>query len=375
MNVIHLELEGKQYDSLYLRIAFEFPKREFIKGYSKNGYNWVFSYPDSLYDYIEDFIIWVSGTPDSVRQSLRFNLVLHGDTMVAENVHFGRPVSFVKARYMKTAEPFKGRMVKRGTENQDFPESITGSFIVDHFEVFTDDEQLVSSMKHFHHGYGYFPYRHPKTVGLTYEEVLRRDMEFIKQYPNSRGMMVSLYGNMSLYRSKADITEVFNLFTEEIQQSFYGQKVYQHITRFDTVFKNQKLSTWDTDMPELIVQDSSKYNLILFSTSWCGPCIRQIPMLKEIHQDLGQNLVMTYVSMDDERSVEAWQEKMRAQKIPWRSLMVLTKAKGQAIENDYETLGSVPYTLLVHPYTMKKERLDLREEADRQRLYELVNNL
>ncbi|MCL2683288.1 MAG: hypothetical protein FWE63_07415, partial [Bacteroidales bacterium] len=82
-------------------------------------------------------------------------------------------------------------------------------------------------------------------------------------------------------------------------------------------------------------------------------------------------LIMTYVSLDHERTVENWREKMHTHKIPWRSLMVLTEKKDKAIRDDYEIFG-VPHAILVYPSSMKMEKLDLWKEEDRQRLYELV---
>jgi len=242
-----------------------------------------------------------------------------------------------------------------------------GTLIVDEFEIFTENQDVISSIKAVSGGYifslcGLDP--------LIYEETVQRQAEFIRQHPNSQIMIGSLYMNMGDYKSKDDVAKLFNNFSPELQQSFYGRKIYRFITP-NQVFANQKLSTWDTDKLEKIVQDSSRYNLVIFSVSWCGPCIRQIPIQKEIYRDLGQKLIMTYVSLDDERFVEYWRERMREHEIPWRSLMVLTREKERKIRGDYYIRG-FPTALLVHPNTMIMERLNLWEEADRQRLYELV---
>jgi len=362
INTIRIEIEGHRYDSLHLGIFLNNAQPKFIQGYSVNGYHWEFLYPDSLYDYITHFTIEVSGIPDTVRHALHFAVILNGDTLRGGGHFFGRrPSSLVKARYLETDGPFELFMRVRRTN-----ESVQGSMIRDHFEILTDDQDLISSVEAMHHAYGFF---HPR---FTYEENLQRNMEFIKRYPNSRKMVSLLSRSTTEYKSKADLAKLFNLFSEELQQSLQGQIVYRYITRDNTIFKNQILTTWDTDILEPIVQDSSKYNLILFSASWCAPCIRQIPILKEVYQNLGQNLTMTYVSMDDEKTAENWRTKMRTHEISWRSLMALTKERIFAMD-DYELPG-VPHAILVHPNGMKMEKLNLWEEADRQRLYELVKH-
>jgi len=360
MNTIYLKIEGQQYDDLHLHLVLSGDQRKSIKGYSADGKNWVFSYPDSLYDYIRHSMFYIPGVPDSVLHSIAFNLALQGDTIGAGNYFFGRPASLVRARYVGTMINPNLPMMRRGTTD-DF---IFGTHISNRFEISTDDRNLVSSIKQLHYGHGFY---RPE---LTYEEMIQRDMDFVRQFPNCRSMISTLSSNMDLYRSKADIAKLFNLFSEELQQSFFGQRIYRHITR-EMTFINQKLPVWDTGLLEEIVQDSSKFNLILFSASWCGPCIRQIPILKEIYQNLGEKLIMTYVSLDHERTVENWREKMRTHQIPWRSLMVLTQEKDRAISDDYAVFG-IPTAILVHPHSMRKEVVNLWVEEHRHRLYELV---
>ena len=363
MNVVHIEFEGIRYDSLALVLWFEEDFLEQIKGHSEDGYRWEFTYPDSLHERIKHSVLRVLGTPDSVEHGAStFNLVLQDDTLRSFAFIPGRPESFIRARHIET-QTYINQVIFSITE-MDFA---IGTLIVDEFEIFTENQDVISSIKAVSGGYifslcGLDP--------LIYEETVQRQAEFIRQHPNSQIMIGSLYMNMGDYKSKDDVAKLFNNFSPELQQSFYGRKIYRFITP-NQVFANQKLSTWDTDKLEKIVQDSSRYNLVIFSVSWCGPCIRQIPIQKEIYRDLGQKLIMTYVSLDDERFVEYWRERMREHEIPWRSLMVLTREKERKIRGDYYIRG-FPTALLVHPNTMIMERLNLWEEADRQRLYELV---
>ena len=355
-----VEFEGKRFDSLYLVFTFD----DEIRGQSNDGYTWEFRYPASLHESTQLVRFRVPGSPDTVR-NIVFSLTLDGNTLAGGFFIFGAPESRVTARHIGAQT--LPNMPEMCMETR---EMIRVTFVVDNFEISTDDQELITTIMAHHRGRGFT--RHPFShAGFTDEVLLQRNMEFIKEHPNSQWMMASLYQNLSSFNSNDDIAKVFNLFSQERQQSFFGQKVYRYISP-NVVFLNQKLNTWDTDVFEWIVQDSSRYNLILFSASWCPPCTRQIPILKEIYRDLGRDLIMTYVSLDvGQRTVDNWRTKMREHEIPWRSLMVLTRGKARAVRS-YHGIRGIPQAILVHPHTMQKERLNLWEEADRQRLYDLV---
>jgi len=355
-----VEFEGKRFDSLYLVFTFD----DEIRGQSNDGYTWEFRYPASLHESTQLVRFRVPGSPDTVR-NIVFSLTLDGNTLAGGFFIFGAPESRVTARHIGAQT--LPNMPEMCMETR---EMIRVTFVFDNFEISTDDQELITTIMAHHRGRGFT--RHPFShAGFTDEVLLQRNMEFIKEHPNSQWMMASLYQNLSSFNSNDDIAKVFNLFSQERQQSFFGQKVYRYISP-NVVFLNQKLNTWDTDVFEWIVQDSSRYNLILFSASWCPPCTRQIPILKEIYRDLGRDLIMTYVSLDvGQRTVDNWRTKMREHEIPWRSLMVLTRGKARAVRS-YHGIRGIPTAILVHPHTMQKERLNLWEEADRQRLYDLV---
>jgi len=368
MSVVILELEGIRYDSLALVLWFEGEFVEQIRGHSDDGYRWEFFYADSLRERLNSASFVVLGTPDSVEHSFgMFNLVLQGDTL-RSGIFPESPKTIIRARYIKT-ETHYDVVIQNIVDGMDF--LMMGTLIIDDFEIFTEDQALISSMKVRSSGY-FFPDFDTITFNRIPfdEEAVQRQAEFIRQHPNSQFALSMLYDNaMFNYESMDDVAKLLGLFSPRLQQSFFGRKIRRQISS-DEVFVNQKLPTWDTEILEQIIQDSSRYNLVIFAVSWCG-VYSMLPIHKEIYQDLGQKIIMTYVSLDEEWSAEYWRELMREYEIPWRSLMVLNRDRHRIIRYDYAIRGS-RLEILVHPNSMKMERLRLWEEADRQRLRDLV---
>ncbi|MDR0681042.1 MAG: hypothetical protein LBG15_04210, partial [Dysgonamonadaceae bacterium] len=54
----------------------------------------------------------------------------------------------------------------------------------------------------------------------------------------------------------------------EVYRYFFSKNLY-----LNSKFENSILPSWDTGNLEPIIQDTSKYNLVILSASWCGPCI------------------------------------------------------------------------------------------------------
>lgn len=155
-----------------------------------------------------------------------------------------------------------------------------------------------------------------------------------------------------------------------MKESYYGKRIARQIVFLegDTLFVNSMLPAWNSANLEPIVKDSSKYNLVVFSASWCGPCHKQIPVLKEIYNDLHEYVDIVYVSIDEPETLEAWKALMRKEKIPWRSLLAVNDVK--EVQDKYGA-KAIPLTLLVMPDGHKR-RIDVRNEEDKEKLYRLV---
>ena len=199
-----------------------------------------------------------------------------------------------------------------------------------------------------------------------YDTKLDGYIDLVKKYPDSHCLIQQLYFILSYFKSKNDVQKVFDCFSQDNRNSFFGERINRYLT--DNYFKNSILKTWDTGKSEAIIIDSTKYNLILFSAFGCRPCREEIPLLKQIYEDLSDQLEMTYVSIDYSITVDEWRKLMRKENIPWRSVL----AEDDDIDNIIEKyhVAGIPYCLLVHPGGFL-EPIDVRNQEDKDKLYSL----
>lgn len=201
----------------------------------------------------------------------------------------------------------------------------------------------------------------------------------LKKYPASE--VVSRWTFFRLdgikFRLPADeLQEIYNLLSEKDKQSDNGKKFYAYLEGKKNFnpnhFPNLMLPENKTASPQYVIRDSSRYNLVIFSHSACAPCHAMIPLLKEIYNDLKDNLEITYISADDKYFVEKWKKIMQEQAVPWRSLLSADDHEN-VINNTYQ-ISSFPTAYLVYPGG-KFEKIDVREKPDKEKLYRLVSGL
>lgn len=88
------------------------------------------------------------------------------------------------------------------------------------------------------------------------------------------------------------------------------------------------------------------YVLLEFWASWCGPCKKEIPHLKEVLHEYGdKKFQIVAISMDTD--AEAWKASIKEHEIPWQQLSTLNGFKDE-ISKTYRVRG-IPTCLLIDP--------------------------
>jgi len=115
--------------------------------------------------------------------------------------------------------------------------------------------------------------------------------------------------------------------------------------------------------------DNSKFKLLIFWASWCGPCRAEIPSLKKIFAKYGtQGLSMVSVSIDN--SKENWNLALMQEKMPWKQLIVSESEKSK-IDAIFD-IKSIPVMFLIDSQNQLVERIVGMDEETYKRIYKQI---
>lgn len=149
-------------------------------------------------------------------------------------------------------------------------------------------------------------------------------VSYVKAYPNSQYLLNEVYERRRWLSGK-ELMPIVNAFSPENLNSAIGTKLtiylenklgeeshseYQNLTLKDRAGKDAK-----------IFEQLMDANLIIFWTSWCVPCRREMPILKKLYDTLkaqGVSIQFTHVSVDTKKDL--WEKADKQVAFPWRSL-------------------------------------------------------
>lgn len=194
------------------------------------------------------------------------------------------------------------------------------------------------------------------------EQLYNYYKRLITQHPDSRSVLCRLYANFRLLTIE-QLIELKSLFSEHLLQTYWGKKFTSLIDSEKGKFKNFAFINSRTGEKEKVVIDSQKYTFVIFSASWCAPCHKLIPVLKETYLKKKDVVDFVYISLDEQNTHKAWTQFLDKEQIPWRALSVEDVTK---LRQDY-IVPVIPYSYLVSP-SGSFQRLDIRNDEDLKKL-------
>lgn len=325
-NLIKLELDikGKQYDSISMVLGFSNHDRKKIAGIS-DGSRWIFLIPKEDYEKSDLQRLY------SNNRQLAICCVFGNDTITEVNRINIDSINHIQAIYCCEEEVIyytPEQVEKYGIDPRDAKETFEYLFVPESegYSLIYDSYLSLDIRKDYNFD----------------NETTKKYLEASKQYPNNKYILLALYKSLAYFQSKEDIQKIYNNFSNNLKETYFGREISRFLNQ---KFQNMELLSTEGNL-EPLIQNFSKHNLIIFSATWCSPCIQNIPKYKEIYDKYRSNIIFTYLSYDTEDKYEKWKELMKIENIEWRSLFVGDKEK--TVDSLY-FCQYIPYMLLVEP--------------------------
>lgn len=204
-----------------------------------------------------------------------------------------------------------------------------------------------------------------------YQQVLDQGVE--DNLDNMLG--VYLFSAVSGDLTPAETRERISRFSKEMQQT----DMLTHISEAAKAIENTEvgkpyieLSLKDADSKKIALSSlvgPGKWVLIDFWATWCGPCNREIPFLKEAYKTYkGKGFEIYGVSLDND--TEAWKAFVTENGMDWTNVIAVEEDKTSPAADAYG-IRSIPANFLISPEGVIVAK-NLRGEAIEEKLAEVI---
>lgn len=174
---------------------------------------------------------------------------------------------------------------------------------------------------------------------------------YVTSNKNSLAVPLVITDRYIQYPAPDKAEDLYNMLSEEVKESFYGQKLAKALKGYNAVAVGSQAppieDQIDLEGNEIGLEDyKGKYVLVDFWASWCGPCRKENPnVLKAYNTYHDKGLEILAVSLDDKRDL--WEKAIKKDGLPWQHVSDLKGFKNQAAQ-DY-MVSAIPQNFLINP--------------------------
>lgn len=198
---------------------------------------------------------------------------------------------------------------------------------------------------------------------------------YVTDNKNSLAVPLVITDRYIQYPDPDKAEELYNELSEEVKESFYGQKLAKALKGYNAVAVGRQAPpiTGQVDLEgnEISLENyKGKYVLVDFWASWCAPCRKENPnVLKAYNTYHNKGLEILAISLDDKRDL--WEKAIEKDGLPWEHVSDLKGFKNKAAQ-DY-MVSAIPQNFLINPEG-KIIATNLREEELHSELQKVFTN-
>ncbi len=356
---LEFSLEGYRFDSLRIATSDTVGNLALFYGKTEDHYNWKFEIPIEIWTRLDRFVLGNTNAKKGIHEYVQF---LYKSSAVEQ-----LPIS-QKEDVPVNIPDWNDLKMKAVYLNTDTTHEDRETLILHNFSTIPVKLSGMEALKKCP-DFSSFPDSLKSTNYQAYNQCIKEYRQLAKDYPDSRLLIITMKNNLNKYRSVADARSVFNLFSEKAKNSVFGKEIAQGLLQNWTKFENLTMKNILNNHNETIIIDSSKYTLINLTASWCVYCRKEIPLLKQINNDLkNEAFEMVSISLDDKGYIPTFKKQVLSDSIPWRNLTAYPL--NISIWKKYASQG-IPRSILVFP-DQHIEFLDVRKDLVRSKLYQYV---
>ncbi len=188
--------------------------------------------------------------------------------------------------------------------------------------------------------------------------------ETIKKYPYSYYLLQEIYKNKESY-FKQELQNITGYFSKEIQATSEWKKLKQfttdptkQLTNFSTLYFES-----DANIILSLIDTTKKINIVVLWASWCAPCRREIPLLKNIYEHSSSGEI-NIVSLSIDKVEKNWRKALVVENMPWKQLYI-SKNDIASIKEVF-SFSAIPLTIITDKKGNEIRRFIGLEEANKE---------
>lgn len=197
-----------------------------------------------------------------------------------------------------------------------------------------------------------------------------RNIGIIKSYPYAMHLLKGLFYYKEHFLNE-ELRKQLSFFDNDVKRTKLFKSFQDYFTisgNFDKSFPSNITLENEKGIVGKIANNNSKYNLIVFWASWCGPCRLEIPELKKLYANYdSKKLSIISISVDSEK--QSWQTALKQEKMPWQQFIAIDSNR-KKLDLNYD----IKFIPKVYLFDENKKLIKLPERKS-QNIYESVKSI